>query len=198
MKVLTISTQQLDILSKQLLTKVQEDLSPDMLMGVATGGVYVSRPMYEELLLQKWQGAYHEVKLQRSSTQTKKRLSLKSLFRLLPYPLLNLLRSIESKVSQTFQSKNTQDKHIDFDKSCISSLVASKKLLLIDDAIDTGNTILAIKEAIYLINPHIEIHIAVLTLTHKEPYSYPEYCLFDRVLLRCPWAEDYKGEDKIV
>jgi len=197
MKVLTISTQQLDILSTQLLDKVQESFSPDMLIGIATGGVYISRPMYKQLLLKDWKGSYHEVKLQRASTQTKKRLSLKSLFKILPYPLLNLLRNIESMLSETLKNKPSQNKIIDLDESCITALSSSKKLLLIDDAIDTGNTILAIKEAIYKINPHIEIQVAVLTLTHKYPSIYPKYSLFNSVLLRCPWAEDYKGKDKI-
>jgi len=201
MKVLTISTKQLQILSQQLLDKVQkEDFNPDMLIGVATGGVHVSRPMQQILEEKAWRGEYYEIKLQRASTRIKKKYALKSLFEILPYALLNLLRLLESKVSEMLKSDTytpSKEKEIHFSYFCIRALSRAKTLLLVDDAIDTGATLLAIKEAIYRINPEIEIKIAVFTVTHNHPYIYPEYSLFDRVLLRCPWAEDYKGSDKI-
>lgn len=89
----------------------------------------------------------------------------------------------ESKVTLT---KELQDK-----------IKNAKSILIVDDSIDTGATVLAIQNVIKSLNPHIIIKVAVLTVTHKKPYIEPEYTNYTRTLLRCPWAEDYKGEDKI-
>ena len=202
MKVETISRDMLIELSYELLDKVQEDkFTPNILIGIATGGVYISRPMHEKLKEKTWQGSYYEIKLQRNSTKKKKTLRLKSLFKYLPYSLLNLLRKLEILLLEKFKThtyNQNKEQEVQFSKVLIKDIQKSKNILLIDDAIDSGTTLLAIKNVILKINPNISIKTAVLTVTHKKPYIEADYRLFDRVLLRCPWAEDYKGEDKIV
>lgn len=201
MEVKTISIEALTTLSYQLLKKVQEnEFHPDTLIGIATGGIYISRPMHEELKKISWQGGYYEIKLQRASTKSKKKLGLKLIFKLLPYSVLNILRILESKALEKLNHKSydaKKEKEIKLSDALIKNIQNAKNILLIDDAIDSGTTLLAIKNVIYKINPKLTIKIAVLTVTHKSPYIEADYRLFDRVLLRCPWAEDYKGCDKI-
>lgn len=201
MKVLTLSRDQLIKRSHELLSLIQKDLKQiDMLIGIATGGIYVSQPMYKVLQEEKWRGEYAEIKLSRPSTQKKESLGVTKILTKLPYSLLNILRIIEVKMLETFNSKQ-YDRSIEgrahFTEAQSKSIKQSKSLLLIDDAIDTGSTMLALKNVIETINPTITVYIAVLTMTHKRPYIQPDYTLYKNVLLRCPWAMDYKGEDKI-
>ena len=201
MKVLTLSRDALTDLSQKLLSLIQKDnIEIDMIIGIATGGIYVSQPIYEQLQQQGWSGTYTEIKLSRPSTQKKESLGIKRFLTKLPYFLSNLLRVLEIKFLEKFKAKAydiTKEKCIHFSEKQSKEIQDAKTLLLIDDAIDTGTTILALKNVIQEINPEITVKTAVLTVTHKHPYLEPDYTLYKDVLLRCPWAMDYKGEDKI-
>ena len=92
------------------------------------------------------------------------------------------------KTNISKRKENDIPKH----KQLIDQIKKTERILLVDDAIDTGSTVLAIKNFIHTIDANIEVKIAVLTTTHKEPYIKADFSLFKRVLLRCPWSEDYK------
>lgn len=201
MKVKTLFRNDLETFSKELGDKILENnANLDVIIGIATGGIYVSRPIQEKFLNKDWNGKYYEVKLSRQSTDIKKKLKVGKILRLLPYFILNLLRNIEVFIMEKKKSKsydNSKENKIEFSKELESTLKTSKSVLLIDDAIDTGSTILAIKNVIKEINAHIDVKVAVLTVTHEHPFIEPDFMIFGRVILRCPWAEDYKGEDRI-
>ncbi|MDQ7084908.1 MAG: phosphoribosyltransferase family protein [Sulfurovum sp.] len=201
MKVLTLSQEMLEFHAKELYLAIEKDnFHADIIIGVATGGVYVSRPIHTLLKQSSWQGQYHEITLSRASSKVKKTFRLKMLLRYLPYALLNLLRVVESTLFERLKPKiysPHKEKQSILSSSLIVQIKEAQSILLIDDAIDTGATLLAIKNVIQSINVEIQTKIAVLTVTHKAPYIQADYSLFDRVLLRCPWAEDYKGSDKI-
>lgn len=201
MKVNTITRNQLDQLSNTLLTHIQKEaFTIDILIGIATGGVYVCKPIKQQLEKDGWQGKYYEIKLSRPSTASKKRLKLNTLLGKLPYFILNLLRNFEMMLSERFKSKRYDkaiEERVELPAALVEDIKRRNSVLLIDDAIDTGSTILAIKNVIQRINPDIDIKVAVMTVTHKDPYVQPDYTLYERVLLRCPWAMDYKGKDKI-
>ena len=201
MKVLTLSRDTLTDLSKQLLTLIQKDESDiDMMIGIATGGIYVSQPIYTRLQKEGWKGTYTEIKLSRPSTQKKESLGIKKFLTKLPYFLSNQLRILEVTLLEKFKANaydKNKEKNIHFSEQQIKEIQDAKTLLLIDDAIDTGTTMLALKNIIQEMNPNITVKTAVLTVTHKYPYLVPDYTLYTDVLLRCPWAMDYKGEDRI-
>jgi len=201
LKVLTISQNELKNLSYKLLSMIKEDqVAIDILIGIATGGVYVSSPIKDKLRKEKWHGKYHEIKLSRKTTRTKKNLPFKFIFSKLPYFILNFLRKLEVFIFENFKSnayKVSKENNIHLSPEIIKDIKNANSIFLVDDAIDTGSTMLAIKNVIETINPNVKIKIVVLTVTHKHPYIEPDYTLYKRVLLRCPWAEDYKGSDKI-
>ena len=201
MKVLTLSSNTLTDAAKQLLSLIQkENIEIDMIIGIASGGIYVSQPIYTQLQKEGWGGAYSEIKLSRPSTQKKESLGIKRILTKLPYFFSNQLRILEVKFLEKFKDKaydRNKEKRIHFSEGQSKEIQDSKTLLLIDDAIDTGTTMLALTNVIQKINPEIIVRTAVLTVTRKHPYLTPDYTLYKDVLLRCPWAMDYKGEDKI-
>lgn len=201
MKVLTLSQEDLHAHTHALTQQImQKEMKINLLIGIATGGVFISRPLHEILKKNGWNGQYAEIKLSRPSTNLKKKWKFKSLLTKLPYAILDILRILEVSLFESLKSKNydsTKESTISLPTSLINSIKKADSLLLIDDAIDTGTTILAIKHVIKDLNPNIDIKIGVLTVTHKAPYIQPDYTLYRGVLLRCPWAEDYKGGDKL-
>lgn len=178
----------------------KDQFAIDIVIGIATGGIYISSPIEDQLRKEKWYGKYYEIKLSRQSTETKKILKLKRILTKFPYFILNFLRKSEVFIFENFKAKkydSSKENKVDLSDDLINNIKNANSILLVDDATDTGSTLLAIKNVIKRINPNVTIKTAVLTVTHKKPYIEPDYTLFRRVLLRCPWAEDYKGNDKI-
>ena len=201
MKVMTLSQQVLNNEALSLYKKIQADaFTPDIILGIATGGIYISQPIKEYFEANTWHGFYAEIKLSRHTTKMKKKTNIKSILQKLPYPLLNLLRMFEVTLFENTKSKQynpNKESRVDLAQNLQEKIKNATSLLLIDDAIDTGSTVLALKNVITSLNPDIHIKVAVLTVTHKHPFIEPDYTNYRRTLLRCPWAEDYKGEDKI-
>ena len=201
MKVITLSQKELRDEAFALCNTIWKDnFTPDIILGIATGGIYISRPMKECFEEKGWHGFYAEIKLSRHTTKIKKSMNIKSILQKLPYNILNLLRMLEVTLFEKMKSNTynpNKESKVTLTKELQDHIKNAKSILLVDDAIDTGTTLLAIKNVIESLNPHITIKVSVLTVTHKKPYIEPEYTNYTRTLLRCPWAEDYKGEDKI-
>jgi len=201
MKVITLSQKELRSEAFALCNTIREDnFIPDIILGIATGGIYISQPIKACFEANAWDGFYAEIKLSRHSTKIKKSTNIKSILQRLPYSILNLLRMLEVTLFEKMKSKiynPNKESRVHFSRELQEEIKDAKSILLVDDAIDTGATVLAIKNVIKSLNPHITIKVTVLTVTHKNPYIEPDYTNYRRALLRCPWAEDYKGEDKI-
>lgn len=201
MKVITLSQKELRSEAFALCNAIRKDnFTPAIILGIATGGIYISQPIKEYFEEKAWHGFYAEIKLSRHTTKIKKSINIKSILQRLPYSILNLLRMLEVTLFEKMKSNTynpNKESRVILTKELQDNIKNAKSILLVDDAIDTGTTLLAIKNVIKSLNPHIIIKVAVLTVTHKKPYIVPDYTNHKRILLRCPWAEDYKGEDKI-
>ncbi len=65
------------------------------------------------------------------------------------------------------------------------------RLLIVDDAVDSGTSLSAVVEAVRKIYPHIIIRSAVITVTGDNPLYMPDYYLYnDSILVRMPWSID--------
>jgi len=198
MQVLTLNKSLLNSHSNELANKVlKSSWQPELIIGIRTGGVYIAKPLYDEL--QKYHVTfYNEVSLSRPSTKKKKKFRVDKVLKKLPYFLLNLLRNVEVFIFEKSKTKNyinSREQNIQIDDTLHQQILSCNKILLVDDAIDTGTTIVAIKNRFLSLNKDAEIKIAALTTTHKIPFIDADYSLYNRVLLRCPWAQDYKESD---
>lgn len=198
MKVLTFNQKKLHDSSKSLANLIlKSGWQADLIIGIKTGGIYVAEPLHA-IISNKYACIYNTISLSRPSTLKKKKFKITIILKKLPYILLNQLRKLEVFIFEMKKSNkyvNTREKEIILDDILLQQILSSKNILLVDDAIDTGTTILAVKNKLLSLNKNLNIKIAVLTTTHLKPYINADFSIYNRVLLRCPWAEDYKGSD---
>lgn len=72
----------------------------------------------------------------------------------------------------------------------------ANKILIIDDAVDSGHTIEAAVKAINALSKDLEIRTASLVLTRKDACVKPDYFLYSPgTLLRFPWSDDYREKN---
>lgn len=132
--------------------------------------------------------------LQRPSTQ-KKGKWLGRILRRLPVRVLDLLRIAEAKMLALHRCTSPEPKEIDIDAPLLALVQSGKasRILLIDDAIDSGNTIWQAIRALKEMNPALTVDTAVITQTATSPRMKPDFTLYSNgTLIRFPWSEDYK------
>jgi hypoxanthine phosphoribosyltransferase len=191
MKVVTLLGDDFVQKCEKLACLVLQDFKPDVVIGVATGGKYVleaksSFTTFNQLI----------VKRQRPGTKKKQRLKLSSFLKYLPEFSLNLLRVLEVYYQEN-KFKNNETKRCISDVTLISgdiSCLRKKgcKVLIVDDAVDSGNTMLDVLDYISGINDSCDVKSAVLTTTFSNPIHNADFTLYSKLLIRCPWAMDVK------
>jgi hypoxanthine phosphoribosyltransferase len=114
-----------------------------------------------------------------------------------PYFILDRLRIVEHFVlSSTFgrESEKSDLTPAIWDDGLPISNDKSQNLniLIVDDAIDTGKTMLCVLQEVKHRCPDATVKTAVITITTKKPLVIPNYCLFHLQLFRFPWSADVK------
>ncbi len=119
----------------------------------------------------------------RSGTSIKS--GLKYILRLLPRSITHFLRRLEIKSS-------VHETNVKRYVSCDNGLPpAGKKILVVDDALDTGHSIAAVMD--YLTSKGFareRIKVAVLTTTGDNPATRADFSFFDQVVCAFPWSYD--------
>lgn len=196
MKVITLPEKKFVKLCNKLSLEISRTKNEyDLIIGVLNGGAIVAREVIKTNLFQGKQ--YIEILLQRPSTEQKNNEIINSIIRKSPRFVNDILRNAESYyLERKFMNSKSlkNNKVLELNKEQKKLIIGAKKILIIDDAIDSGKTLKKIIEDIQNLNSHSEIQTAVLTVTFKQPLIRPDYYLFNRVLLRFPWALDFKGE----
>lgn len=176
----------------RLRRKIDEHLAPDLVLGIQTGGGVILDTMLEH------GGIWHPhgyVSASRGSSKLKKgRISL--LLRLLPRSFSNGLRIVEHICREASFSGSpvVAERQVSLRQDVAERIAKARRICLIDDAIDTGSTVVNIRNAIRAVNPSAEVFCAALTQTFERPLIRPDVVLFHRTLLRFPWAIDAHDE----
>ena len=163
----------------------------DGIVGIATGGEVVAREM--QPLLPPGTAMAH-VRLQRAGTGVKSDMRLDVLLRRAPRPLVDLLRWLEVEYRETaFRLGAVSPSATSHDPSALDDLRPvreARRILVVDDAVDSGRTLRRAVSLVRAVAPDAEIRTAVLTSCWRRPPVVPDYCLFTRTLLRMPWSFD--------
>lgn len=167
------------------LEKLCRDFNPDTVVGIASGGVYVAEQMFSEL-------PHVRIACQRPSTHFKQ--SHERLFRMirrLPRCFRDQLRIWEARRLAGRPAQPVLP--VILDDTVRDTLQRSKRVLIIDDAIDSGTTMRAVCDAVDTVPGDRRRAIATLTVTTANPVIEPDFSLMPRgTLLRFPWSKDYK------
>lgn len=185
----------LDDACQQLSLQVKSSgFVPTLIIGIQTGGAEVARLLKRNFI----EAEYCEVHISRPDTKQKGKSVTHRLLQLLPLGICNALRIAESRMRE-WLSRGKQPVRIGqitLPQEAENKLQQSKspKILIVDDAIDTGATIRMAKEQLQLRYAGNEVKVAVITVTTSAPMCEADYCLYhNRTLCRFPWSNDYKN-----
>lgn len=164
----------------------------DLVVPIASGGRHVGDQVIPQL---PYPCRTMVLKRQRPSTQKKSGFPfLRTLVRRLPEWLQNRLRVLEVRLAE-FRFERRRDApripgevHELFRSPDIPAHVQA--ILVVDDAVDSGATLADVRAYLEVQYPGAVIHSAALSVTHRNPLIFPEYTLYPRAIVKCPWSLD--------
>lgn len=191
MKVITIDFNSSCV---ELAKKVKQGYQPEVIVGIATGGQFVAQILSEQMNI-----PLVVVKKQRPMTKVKNKIRLDIILKKLPYVVSDFLRVLETKFNESRYEKNKSnisysEVSVEWIKGSFAFLSSFNKILIVDDSIDSGKTLYLVKQFIKNnLDSKVEIKIAVLNQTFKNPLVNPDFFLDKNVIYRFPWSKDTKG-----
>lgn len=163
------------------LERLSADFHPDLIITIASGGDYVGEYIYPAV-------PHMSVSLHRPSTKAK-RPWLMSLVRSLPLWLRNVMRVAESHLLSRLPHDPLPA--LKLPENIARAVAASKHILVVDDAVDSGATLAAVLSAISALPGERAIASAAITVTTASPLATPTYYIYnDKILIRFPWSSD--------
>ncbi len=196
MKVITLNSRGFEDACSELASKVFSDITPLAVIGIKSGGYIVAENVLKVARESIPQLTLFGVSASRTTSQIKKKVKIYRFFKLLPVPVLNAMRLVEHlvlSVQMLFCKHNNRHVTIDSDLETYIKNLSEGVVLVVDDAIDSGSTIKSVLDDLNKINPQISYYVAVLVVTQSSPLVQPCASLYENVLLRFPWANDFKG-----
>jgi len=188
MKVIDLTNAEIEKNCESLI--LQFDCRFDLVVGIAEGGrliaEIISRKLNLPLLL---------VIRQRKLTQYKSKT--KNILKYIPEKILNIIRIIENRCYEILikiRKNETQEDEITIISNELSFFENHqiKNILLVDDAIDSGATVRNVEKFLQTKNKNWNIKIAVITQTFNRPARKADYQIYNKVLVRFPWSNDFK------
>lgn len=169
--------------------------TPDLLIGVRSGGYVIAELMMEAM---PHEAALLPITCRRPSTQAKKESGMKKVLARLPRWFNDQLRLAEHILLT--QMKTPRPGIFIPDAPELSAIEVAlqnrnnAKILIVDDSVDSGATLLAVVETIRsMVDPAAIIKTASITTTTTSPLIQPDVTLYRYVLCRFPWALDFKN-----
>lgn len=174
------------------LAEAAGDANPDVIVGIATGGVHVAAAMQPHF---ESDPSSVVVRLSRPGTIVKQRLGGGLLLSRLPRRVAYLLRWLEVVWRERMlrARPTTEAMPPEVDTVAQNALAAARRVLVVDDTIDSGRTLQAVAGAVRSYNPACEIRTAALASTWRQPPVSPDYLLYPRSLVRFHWSMDVRA-----
>lgn len=182
--------------ASRLLGIVMTEFQPDILIGIRSGGYVLAEVMAQDPAAASM--ALVPLTRRRPSTKSKKLLNLKQFLGVVPRPVKNVLRRLEHRVLMAVTSRQEvepmqpspeEERAL---RTALAKAGAACRILVVDDAVDSGATLLSVLRYIREIAaPAAEVRSAVITVTHTDPMVEPDYTLYRQVLCRFYWSSDF-------
>ena len=190
--VLTLSRSTFDSACADLLNRVEHDYRPDMLIGIRTGGLAVAEAMARASGRPLPVAA---VTCRRLGTAAKRHVPwLASLVAALPLTLADALRIAELHLLSPRRARGGRRRVDAAEIAGIGARLGAGsqpvRLLVVDDAVDTGVTLASVMHALRDAYPEATLRSAVITVTLRSPLLKPDFALYQEVVCRFPWSLD--------
>lgn len=187
MNLIELSKENLKEDDKKLYNLIIKDYNYDLVIFIAKGSFYIGNDLAKfnncQLL---------EIFATRKGNKLKKIVS--PLMKIIPLKLKKVLRKKE--FNSNYHQKNS-NRNIEFDEELWKKFKNVKSILLVDDSVDTGYSILYAKEKIEEFFKEAEIRVAALNCFKKSlAIVKTNYYLYKDTMLIGPWSNDSK-ENKI-
>lgn len=158
---------------------------PDLVVGIATGGELVAGRMFASV-------PHVSVASRRPTTAAKERCGgVWRLVRRLPLWMRDALRLAEARMLSA--RKPRQIEAVELSPSAAIAIAGARRVLIVDDAIDSGATMARVLEAVRSVGGERQTATAVINVTTKKHLVEPDYRLYaDRRLVRYPWSKDFR------
>lgn len=182
-----LSIKKLEEENKKLYNLIKKDYSYDCVIFVAKGSYLIGRDLakYNDTPLL-------EIRAKRRGGKIKKIIS--PLLQFIPKKMKLKLRSKE--VNSNYHDENSE-RFVVYDELIYSNYKKIKKILLVDDSIDTGNTLKAVLRNLKDYFKDAEIKVAALNVFDKSKRLVnTDFTLYENTILIGPWSNDSKEHSK--
>lgn len=179
MKYLELSIKGLREKNKELYNKIIKEFNYDLVIFIAKGSYLIG---YDLAMFNNC--PLLEIYATRKGSKLKK--IIKPLFKIIPKNILIKLRKKEMK-SNYHVKKN--DRKVSFDIKKYNLYKKSKNILLVDDSIDSGNSIYFTKKVISNFFDQANIKIAVFNVMNKSIIK-SDFNLYNDTMICGPWSND--------
>jgi hypoxanthine phosphoribosyltransferase len=178
----------------ELMQMVETDYRPTLVVGIRFGGYEVGESMVRAASAPV---PILPITCRRVATNTKASIpALRSVLTALPRPALDLLRRVEHRLfiaprTHKARPQVVDNAEIDVIADWLANQPSRPRVLVTDDAIDSGATLATVLRLVRAVCPEgTEIRSAVITQTLEQPIATPDYVLFHDTLCRFPWSFD--------
>lgn len=191
-RVLTLNQSDLQKAASRLVDLATEDgFAPDLVVSIANGGTRVVQSVEADLVARGIHVA--ALRCQRPGTKSKTDLGFRRWLPALPLVLRDGLRIFEHyiRILRDRIGPETTRSVIPLGQSS-AGLKPARRILVIDDAVDSGATLAAVESYLKGLQPEAAIRFAALAQTRRTLARTPDYSLHSGILIRFPWSMDYK------
>lgn len=182
-----VSIKKLKNLNKELFNKIYKKYKFDCVIFIAKGSYLIGKDLADLANV-----PLLEIYATRKGGKLKK--ILRPILTLMPEKLKIMLRKKE--MNSDVHSKNS-NRAVKYDENVWIKFKKCKKILIVDDSIDTGYSALFVKETVANFFLKSQIKVASLNFFLKAQKVFePDFYLFEDTMLKGPWSNDSK-ENKI-
>ncbi|WNB85440.1 phosphoribosyltransferase family protein [Cellulomonas sp. ATA003] len=174
------------------LTHQVRAFAPDVVVGIATGGSEIAEEIADEL------GGCRlvVVRSQRPGTLLKQGRHASRVLSWLPERLANLARWVEVEYREARYYLDERARgpepvptgRIREPEALADAVLLASRVLVVDDTLDSGQTIRGVVEAVRAANPTAEVRTAVIATTWRRPPMTPTTCSSRACCSACPRA----------
>jgi hypothetical protein len=182
----------------------QAGLQPQLVVGIRSGGWWVVEAMIAARAPANV--VFLPLTCRRPTSDIKGgSATFRFLLRVLPYFILNILRTVEYYLLTLPRCRAARRHGVDDQRipdpaeigairAAARDLPADVRVLVVDDSIDSGATLHAVMRQLReLLPPAAELRTAAFTVLGPYPVVAADFALYQRVNCRFPWSYDFHG-----